>query len=62
MFERQRSAKALVAGAFGLGLLVAACGGTAPQPSGSSAGGIGGRDGRTKRDGRTNRGRTSREP
>ena len=38
MFERQRSAKALVAGAFSLGLLVAACGGTSPSPAGTSAG------------------------
>ena len=37
MFERQRSAKALVAGAFSLGLLVAACGGTSPSPAGTSA-------------------------
>ncbi len=39
MFERQRPARVLVAGAFSLGLLVAACGGGTPQPSGSSAGG-----------------------
>ena len=46
MFKRQRSAKALVAGAFSLGLLVAACGGQ-PLARWDERRRTGGRDGRT---------------